>query len=158
MIAELNAALSAELTAIVQYMTQSEICQNCGYRRLGELAKRRAMEEMKNAEGLIERIIVFDSNPRPMSDLKPQLGSKVQQQIEIDLKDEQDAVRQYNGACEGLCRGKRRWLQGFIRAHDSGRRTPCRLSGSSDPCHQRNGHRQLSGAAVARVRKENPSQ
>jgi len=63
MIAELNAALSAELTAIVQYMTQSEICQNCGYRRLGELAKRRAMEEMKNAEGLIERIIVFDSTP-----------------------------------------------------------------------------------------------
>jgi bacterioferritin len=30
--------------------------------------------------------------------LKPQLGSKVQQQLEIDLKDEQDLVRQYNQA------------------------------------------------------------
>ena len=39
-IKELNAALSAELTAIVQYMAQSEMCQNWGYARLGERKKR----------------------------------------------------------------------------------------------------------------------
>lgn len=32
--------------------------------------------------------------------MKPQLGSKVQQQIEINLKDELDAVRQYNKAAK----------------------------------------------------------
>ncbi len=97
-IAQLNAALSAELTAIVQYMTQSEMCQNWGYKRLGERTKVRAIEEMKHAEGLIERIIFLDSVPTVDVGLKPQLGSKVQQQLEINLKDELDAVRQYNDA------------------------------------------------------------
>jgi bacterioferritin len=95
-IAELNAGLCAELTAIVQYMTQSEMCQNWGYKRLGERTKVRAIEEMKHAEGLIERIIFLDSTPTVDVGLKPQLGSKVQQQMEINLKDEQDAVLQYN--------------------------------------------------------------
>jgi bacterioferritin len=95
---QLNAALGSELTAIVQYMTQSEMCQNWGYKRLGELTKVRAIEEMRHAEGLIERIIFLDSTPTVDVGLKPQLGSNVQQQMEINLKDELDAVRQYNEA------------------------------------------------------------
>jgi bacterioferritin len=97
-IQQLNAALSSELTAIVQYMTQSEMCQNWGYKRLGENTKVRAIEEMKHAEGLIERIIFLDSIPTVEVGLKPQLGSKVQEQLEINLKDEQGAVRHYNEA------------------------------------------------------------
>jgi bacterioferritin len=62
-IEQLNAALSAELTAIVQYMTQSEMCNNWGYKLLGERTKARAIEEMKHAEGLIERIIFLDAIP-----------------------------------------------------------------------------------------------
>ena len=95
---ELNAALSSELTAIVQYMTQSEMCQNWGYKRLGERTKARAIEEMRHAEGLIERIIFLESAPTVDVGLKPQLGNNVQEQMEINLKDEQDAVRQYNQA------------------------------------------------------------
>jgi bacterioferritin len=95
---QLNAALSSELTAIVEYMTQSEMCQNWGYKRLGDLTKARAIEEMRHAEGLIERIIFLDGIPNIEVGLKPQLGSKVQEQLEIDLKDETDAVRQYNDA------------------------------------------------------------
>src|ERR1022692_2325979 len=103
-IEQLNLALSAELTAIVQYMTQSEMCQNWGYKRLGERTKARAIEEMRHAEGLIERIIFLDSIPTVDVGLKPQLGSNVQEQIEINLKDEQDAVRQYNQAVK-ICSG-----------------------------------------------------
>jgi len=95
-IEQLNAALSSELTAIVQYMTQSEMCQGWGYKRLGALTKARAIEEMKHAEGLIERIIFLDGIPRVEVGLKPQLGSKVEEQLDIDLRDELDAVRQYN--------------------------------------------------------------
>ena len=97
-IAQLNAALSSELTAIVQYMTQSEMCQNWGYKRLGQRTKARAIEEMKHAEGLIERVIFLDEVPSVDVALKPQLGRNVQQQMEINLKDEHDAVRQYNQA------------------------------------------------------------
>jgi bacterioferritin len=97
-IEQLNSALSSELTAIVQYMTQSEMCQNWDYKRLGEHTKVRAIEEMKHAEGLIERIIFLDATPSVGVGLKPQLGSNVEQQMDINLKDEQDAVRQYNHA------------------------------------------------------------
>ena len=97
-IEQLNKALASELTAIVQYMTQSEMCQNWGYTRLANLTKQRAIEEMKHAEGLIERIIFLDAVPTVDVGLKPQLGNNVQQQMEINLKDEQDAGRDYNEA------------------------------------------------------------
>ncbi len=97
-IRELNAALSAELTAIVQYMTQSEMCSNWGYTQLGERTKARAIEEMRHAEGLIERIIFLDAIPSVDVGLKPRLGENVRQQMEINLEDERDAVRQYNNA------------------------------------------------------------
>ena len=105
-IEQLNAGLSSELTAIVQYMTQSEMCQNWGYKKLGARTKVRAIEEMKHAEGLIERIIFLDSIPSVDVGLKPQLGSNVQQQMEINLKDELDAVRQYNQAVRVCAQAK----------------------------------------------------
>jgi bacterioferritin len=105
-IEQLNAALSSELTAIVQYMTQSEMCQNWGYKRLGDLTKARAIEEMRHAEGLIERIIFLDAIPSVEIGLKPQLGSKVREQMEIDLKDETDAVSQYNNAVKVCAEAK----------------------------------------------------
>ena len=99
-IEQLNAALVSELTAIVQYMTQSEMCHGWGYKRLGELTKARAIEEMRHAEGLIERIIFLDGMPGVAVGLKPQLGGSVQEQMKINLKDEQDAVHQYNSAAK----------------------------------------------------------
>ncbi|MFY9910366.1 MAG: bacterioferritin [Candidatus Sulfotelmatobacter sp.] len=118
-IEQLNAALSSELTAIVQYMTQSEMCQNWGYTRLGDLTKARAIEEMKHAERLIERIIFLDGVPSVEVGLKPQLGGKVQEQMEINLKDEVDAVRQYNDAVnvcvEAKDEGSKALFEGMIR-------------------------------------------
>ncbi len=49
-IKELNSALSDELTAIVQYMVQSEMLGNWGYNRLSAIIKKRAIEEMMHAE------------------------------------------------------------------------------------------------------------
>jgi len=98
-IEQLNAALASELTAIVEYMVQSETCQNWGYVRLGDYLKKRAIEEMGHAEGLIERIVFLDATPKVDVALTPnKMGANVQQQLEGDLKDEEDAVRQYNSA------------------------------------------------------------
>jgi len=101
-IEQLNAALSSELTAIVQYMTHAEMCDNWGYERLGQLTKGRAIEEMKHAEGLIERIIFLDGTPAVKVGLVPKIGAKVQQQLEYDLASEHGEVRQYNDAVK-LC-------------------------------------------------------
>ena len=102
-IEQLNAALSAELTAIAQYMVQAEMCDSWGYQRLGGLTKARAIEEMHHAEGLIERIIFLDGTPAINIPLTPKVGATVQQQLETDYADEEDAVRQYNDAAK-LCR------------------------------------------------------
>lgn len=95
---QLNAALGSELSAIAQYMVQAEMCDNWGYKRLGTLTKRRAFEEMKHAEGLIERILFLDGMPGVDITLKPKIGSSVQQHLELDLADELEAVVQYNNS------------------------------------------------------------
>ena len=72
------------------------MCANWGYARLSGLIKARAIEEMRHAEGLIERIIFLDALPAVTTALKPQLGTSVEDQMKINLKDELDAVRDYN--------------------------------------------------------------
>ena len=102
-IKELNDALSSELTAIVQYMVQSEMCDNWGYKRLAGITKNRAIEEMKHAEVLIERILFLDGMPVVSVPLKPQPGTGVKSQFEIALKDELGAIKEYNNASR-VCR------------------------------------------------------
>ncbi len=102
-IGQLNAALSSELTAIVQYMVQAEICENWGYGRLASITKARAIEEMKHAEALIERIIFLDGTPAVAIPLTPEVGANVPQQLEADLASESGAIREYNDA-SAICR------------------------------------------------------
>lgn len=97
---ELNEALKAELTAIVQYIVHAEMCHNWGYQRLGNYIKKQAIDEMKHAEGLIERILFLDGTPKVDVMPAPQIGASVKAQIENDLAGELDAVKQYNGAVE----------------------------------------------------------
>ena len=104
-IEQLNKALSAELTAIVQYMVQAEMCESWGYHRLAGTTKARAIQEMHHAEHLIERIIFLDGTPSVDIPLTPRVGKTVQEQLSTDLADEADAVRQYNDAAK-LCLDK----------------------------------------------------
>jgi bacterioferritin len=92
-IEQLNAALSAEVTLIAQYMVQAGMCESWGYHRLGGLTKARAIQEMHHAERFIERIIFLDGTPNIDIPLTPKVGASVQQQLEIDYADEADAVR-----------------------------------------------------------------
>jgi bacterioferritin len=100
---QLNAALKAELSAIVQYMVQAEMCDNWGYGRLASEIKKQAIDEMGHAEGLIERILFLDGTPVVDITLTPKISPNVKAQLEDDLKDETDAVQQYNGAIK-VCR------------------------------------------------------
>ena len=102
-IEQLNAAVRSELTFIVQYMVQAEMCENWGYKRLAALTKGRAIEEMKHAERLIERVIFLDGMPNVAVPLTPKIGVNVPQQLEIDLADETAAVQEYNDAAR-ICR------------------------------------------------------
>jgi bacterioferritin len=97
-IAELNKALSAELTAIAQYMVHAEMQSNWGYTGLGNFIKKQAIDEMKHAEGLIERILFLDGTPEIGVALKPAIGKNVKEQLAHDLAAETKAVADYNAS------------------------------------------------------------
>ena len=59
----LAGALTEELGAAVQYILHAEMCDNWGYKSLGGFTKKRAIEEMKHAEKLIERILFLEGSP-----------------------------------------------------------------------------------------------
>ena len=94
----LNSLLADELTAINQYMVNSEMCESWGYGKLHMAIRSQAMDEMHHAEWLIERIIFFEGTPT-VSKLNPmKIGKTVQEMISNDNGDELDAVRAYNDA------------------------------------------------------------
>jgi bacterioferritin len=102
-IEQLNAALSDEMSAAVQYMVQAEMCAGWGYQRLSALTKGRAIEEMRHAERIIERVIFLDGTPNVTVPLTPRVGADVPKQLAIDLEDETNAIKMYNDAAR-ICR------------------------------------------------------
>src|SRR5512133_1530107 len=62
-IQQLNTRLADELTAINQYMVQSEMCANWGYERLHKAIEKEAIDEMKHAERHIGRILFLEGSP-----------------------------------------------------------------------------------------------
>jgi bacterioferritin len=96
-IAQLNLALREELSAINQYFLHAEMCHNWGYHRLGAYIKKQAVDEMKHAEKLIERLLFLDAIPK-MENMELNVGQNVKGQLEADLVLEQNAVQMYNSA------------------------------------------------------------
>ena len=98
LLAVLDKLLADELTAINQYMVHSEMCENWGYNKLHMDIRKQAMDEMRHAEWLIERMIFFEGTPT-VSKLNPiKIGKTVTEMINNDDKYELDAVRSYNEA------------------------------------------------------------
>lgn len=98
-IAQLNTALREELTAINQYFLHAEMCHNWGYHRLGDYIRKQSIDEMKHAEELIERILFLDATPQ-MELMELNVGGSVKNQLEADLKLEENAVAMYNKAIQ----------------------------------------------------------
>jgi bacterioferritin len=99
-IAELNAALKEELTAISQYFLHAEMCENWKYNKLGGFIKKQSIDEMKHAEALIERILFLDGAPTLTESLKINVGQNVKDQLESDLRLELNAVEMYNASIQ----------------------------------------------------------
>jgi bacterioferritin len=92
----LNSLLADELTAINQYMVHSEMCENWGYDKLGEAIEKRAIQEMKHAEKLIERILFLEGIPI-VSELRAMhIGADVPKMFASDHVLESDAIKAYN--------------------------------------------------------------
>lgn len=97
MVKVLNQLLSDELTAIHQYMVESEMCENWGYSKLYAYFRKIAMDEMHHAEWLIERILFFEGQPEiKLGDLN--IGATVPDMVKSVATSESEAVAAYNKA------------------------------------------------------------
>ena len=94
----LNALLADELTAINQYILHAEMCGDWGYEKLHEAIEARAIQEMKHAEELIERILFLEGMPVVSELNKILIGENVLKQLENDHAAEADAIKAYNDA------------------------------------------------------------
>ena len=101
----LNEILTAELTAINQYYIHAKMCENWGYKRLYAWKRKESIEEMKDADAIIERILYLEGVPN-MQRMNPvRVGENPVEQHELDLALETAAIERLNRAIE-LCRSK----------------------------------------------------
>jgi bacterioferritin len=94
----LNEVLTAELTAISQYIVHSEMCANWGYKHLAEFVRKQAIDEMKHAEKLIERILYLEGLPNVQRLGKVKIGQTVPEQLKVDRGLEAEAIKRLNDA------------------------------------------------------------
>ena len=92
----LQEALTDELGAVHSYILHAEMCANWGYKALTALTTRRAIEEMKHAERLMERILFLEGMPDVETMPKIVAGKDPEDQFQADLKSEQAAIVSYN--------------------------------------------------------------
>ncbi len=89
----LNELLTLELTIINQYFLHSRMCEAWGYRLLAARLRHTAMEEMKDAEEIIDRILFLEGVPN-MQRLGPvTVGETVPEQLELQLEGERRALQ-----------------------------------------------------------------
>ena len=92
----LNDVLTGELTAINQYFVDSKMCANWGFPRLAKHFYDESIDEMKDADELIERILYLDGVPNLQRLGTVRVGEDVREKFELALTLERDAVTRLN--------------------------------------------------------------
>lgn len=92
----LNDCLTAELTAINQYFLDAKMCANWGYERLAEQFRAESIDEMKDAEVLIDRILYLEGVPNVQRLGNVRVGETVKEKFEAALDLEKAAISRLN--------------------------------------------------------------
>ena len=101
----LGDVLAAELTAINQYFVHAKMCANWGYEKLAKKKREESIEEMHDAEAIMDRILYFDGIPN-MQRMNPvKVGEDPIEQHKVDLALEIDSAARLNRGI-AVCRDK----------------------------------------------------
>lgn len=91
----LNEALTAELTAINQYFAHAKLCETWGWQRLATKYREESIEEMRDAERLMDRILLLEGMPNLQRLGTVRVGESPLEQFELDKALEESAIEMY---------------------------------------------------------------
>ena len=94
----LNEARARELTAISQYMIQHYELEDADFGKLAGKMKEIAIQEMKHAEALAERILFLKGEPTAKPDATAKKGQEIADMLKTDMALESQAIKMYNEA------------------------------------------------------------
>src|SRR5262245_51799125 len=92
----LNAVLTAELTAVNQYFVDAKMMANWGYDRLAGHFREESIDEMKDADALIERILYLEGVPNLQRLGVVRVGEDVPEKLSLGLDLEREAISRLN--------------------------------------------------------------
>ena len=96
----LNEALTFELTVTNTYFLHARMLDNWGLSRLGKVYYDLSIDEMKDADALINRILMFDGHPNVQRLNNIAVGENPEEMLRLALDSEKAAVAQFNASAE----------------------------------------------------------
>ncbi|WP_447977661.1 bacterioferritin [Candidatus Nitrospira bockiana] len=89
----LNRVLTAELTALHQYLLHASMCDNWGYERLRHEFRERGTEEVDHASQLMDHILYLEGKPDMQRLGTVKGGDSIPELLNADLALEQEDVK-----------------------------------------------------------------
>lgn len=96
----LNDALTFELTVTNTYFLHARMLDNWGFGKLGKAYYNLSIDEMKDADALITRILLFEGHPNVQKLNAIQVGESAAEMLQLALESEKAAVAQFNASAE----------------------------------------------------------
>lgn len=95
-----NDALTFELTVTNTYFLHARMLENWGLPKLGKVFYELSIDEMKDADDLINRILMFDGHPNVQKLNAITVGETAEEMLRLALESEKAAVAQFNASAK----------------------------------------------------------
>ena len=96
----LNEALTFELTVTNTYFLHARMLDGWGLGGLGKVFYDLSIDEMKDADALIQRVLLFDGHPNVQRVGAITVGEGAKEMLELALGSELAAVKQFNASAQ----------------------------------------------------------
>ena len=94
----LNEALTLELTVTNTYFLHARMLDGWGFPKLGKVFYDLSIDEMRDADSLIQRILMFDGHPNVQKLLPITIGENPEEILRLAFESEIGAIAQFNAA------------------------------------------------------------